>query len=215
MPVQTRQQLATDPEMCMFALTVSIVEPKNIRRANGLMLILLGLMHIVVRTSSVRQTKGRRMDVKTAFLNGPLKEEVYVAQPEGFVDPDHPEKVYLLRDRCCMDVKKQAPRAFGTVVRLGINPMIQPEPEDLPKDNLKLEIAVLKFKFTKLLTRVLRNILVIFSQNIRVVNLVVTMKDGNPALRQHQQSSLVSGTCEILYEANFVTNWISIWSPVK
>ncbi|GJZ87230.1 hypothetical protein Tco_0658840, partial [Tanacetum coccineum] len=28
------------------------------------------------------------------------------------------------------------------VVRLGINPMIQPEPEDLPKDNSKLEIAV-------------------------------------------------------------------------
>ncbi|GJS70104.1 retrovirus-related pol polyprotein from transposon TNT 1-94 [Tanacetum coccineum] len=50
-----------------------------------------------------------QMDVKTAFLNGPLKEEVYVAQPEGFVDPDHPEKVYLLRKSFVWI--KQAPRA--------------------------------------------------------------------------------------------------------
>ncbi|GJT27150.1 retrovirus-related pol polyprotein from transposon TNT 1-94 [Tanacetum coccineum] len=34
-----------------------------------------------------------QMDVKTEFLNGPLKEEVYVAQPDRFIDPDHPEKV--------------------------------------------------------------------------------------------------------------------------
>nr|GEU57928.1 Gag-Pol polyprotein [Tanacetum cinerariifolium] len=37
-----------------------------------------------------------QMDVKTTFLNGPLKEEVYVAQSNGFVDPDHLDKVYLL-----------------------------------------------------------------------------------------------------------------------
>nr|GFB76531.1 integrase, catalytic region, zinc finger, CCHC-type, peptidase aspartic, catalytic [Tanacetum cinerariifolium] len=37
-----------------------------------------------------------QMHMKTEFLIGPLKEEVYVAQPDEFVDPDHPEKVYRL-----------------------------------------------------------------------------------------------------------------------
>ncbi|GJW45665.1 gag-pol polyprotein [Tanacetum coccineum] len=50
-----------------------------------------------------------QMDIKMDFLNGPLKEEVYVEQPDGFVDPDHPEKVYLLRK--ALYGLKQASRA--------------------------------------------------------------------------------------------------------
>nr|GEX12338.1 retrovirus-related Pol polyprotein from transposon TNT 1-94 [Tanacetum cinerariifolium] len=38
-----------------------------------------------------------QMDVKTAFINGELKKEVYVSQPEGFVDPERPNHVYRLK----------------------------------------------------------------------------------------------------------------------
>ncbi|KAJ9539156.1 hypothetical protein OSB04_031889 [Centaurea solstitialis] len=51
-----------------------------------------------------------QMDVKTAFLYGHLKEEVYVAQPEGFVDKEHPIYVYVL-DKALYGLK-QAPRAW-------------------------------------------------------------------------------------------------------
>nr|GEX70306.1 hypothetical protein [Tanacetum cinerariifolium] len=53
-----------------------------------------------------------QMNVKTTFLYGPLKEEVYMNQPDGFVDPYYPDKVYLLKK--ALYGLKQAPRAWNS-----------------------------------------------------------------------------------------------------
>nr|GEV04891.1 integrase, catalytic region, zinc finger, CCHC-type, peptidase aspartic, catalytic [Tanacetum cinerariifolium] len=164
-PVQIRRKLVTDPEICMFALTVSTAKPKTLKEAMadfawieamqeelhqfhilqvwklvdkpfGKNVIKLKWLYknkkdedqIVVRNKARLVAKGYaqdegidfeesfalvarleavrifvayathksfpiyQMDVKTTFLNGPLKEEVYVAQSDGYVDPDHPER---------------------------------------------------------------------------------------------------------------------------
>nr|GEZ11775.1 copia protein [Tanacetum cinerariifolium] len=56
------------------------------------------------------------MDVKTAFLNGNLREEVYVSQPDGFVDPDNPNHVYKLKK--ALYGLKQALRAWYDMLSL-------------------------------------------------------------------------------------------------
>ncbi|GJR48754.1 retrovirus-related pol polyprotein from transposon TNT 1-94 [Tanacetum coccineum] len=81
MPVQTRRQLATDPEMCMFALTEEGIDfEESFAPVARLEAVRIFVAHAAHKSFPIYQ-----MDVKTAFLNGPLKEEVYVAQPDGLI----------------------------------------------------------------------------------------------------------------------------------
>nr|GEU68711.1 hypothetical protein [Tanacetum cinerariifolium] len=123
----------------MFALTVSTAKPKNINETmvdsawieamqeelhqfdrlqeegvdfeeSFAPVARLEAVRIFVAYATHKSFPIYQMDVKTTFLNGPLKEEVYVAQPEGFVDPDHLENVYQLMK--ALYGLKEAPRAW-------------------------------------------------------------------------------------------------------
>ncbi|GKC72921.1 retrovirus-related pol polyprotein from transposon TNT 1-94 [Tanacetum coccineum] len=136
-PVLTRNQLRTDGDMCIYALTfkrldvwVLVPAPDNIKPLTLKWLfknkhdeentVIRNKTPLVVR--GYRQEEGIdfeesfalvtvfQMDVKTAFLHGTLKEDVYVCQLEGFIDADHPSHVYKLKK--ALYGLKQAPRAW-------------------------------------------------------------------------------------------------------
>nr|GFB80637.1 retrovirus-related Pol polyprotein from transposon TNT 1-94 [Tanacetum cinerariifolium] len=145
--------------MCMYALTVSTREPKNVKEAitdpawiepmqeellqfkrldvwvtNGhpkqVSLVVRGYRQEegidfeesfapVARMEAIRIFLAYaahksffvfQMDVKTAFLHGSLKEDVYVCQPEDFINADHPSHVYKLNK--ALYGLKQEPRAW-------------------------------------------------------------------------------------------------------
>nr|GEW57513.1 retrovirus-related Pol polyprotein from transposon TNT 1-94 [Tanacetum cinerariifolium] len=102
-PVQTRRQLATDPEICMYALTVSTAESKNIKEAMADSAWIEAMQEELHHTQVFSNlSDGRENNIS--------QWSTYVAQPDGFVDPKHPEKVYRLEK--ALYGLKQAPRAW-------------------------------------------------------------------------------------------------------
>ncbi|GJZ49734.1 integrase, catalytic region, zinc finger, CCHC-type containing protein [Tanacetum coccineum] len=110
-PVMTRNRLQIDSELCMYALIVSTLKPKNIKEAiikvmqkiiviqNKSCLVVKGykqeeginfeesfapvarleVVRMFIAFATLKNITIFQMDVQTAFLNGPLKEEVYVS----------------------------------------------------------------------------------------------------------------------------------------
>ncbi|GKB06072.1 retrovirus-related pol polyprotein from transposon TNT 1-94 [Tanacetum coccineum] len=129
-PMMTQNRLQTDSELCMYALTKNKSDADNIVIRNKSRLVAQGYKQeegidfkesfaLVAHLEAVKMFVTFvahknitifQLDVKTAFLNGPLKEEVYVSEPDGFVDPDFPDHVYRLK-KALYDLK-QVPRAW-------------------------------------------------------------------------------------------------------
>ncbi|GJS09869.1 retrovirus-related pol polyprotein from transposon TNT 1-94 [Tanacetum coccineum] len=115
-----------DSEVCMYVLTISTIEPKNIKEVmnkcdaenivvrNKTRLVakgykqeegidfeesfapvaLLEAVRMLIAYAAHKNITIFQMDVKTVFLNSPLKEEVHVSQSEGFIDPEFLDHVY-------------------------------------------------------------------------------------------------------------------------
>ncbi|GJZ54808.1 retrovirus-related pol polyprotein from transposon TNT 1-94 [Tanacetum coccineum] len=88
------------------------------------------------------------MDVKIAFLNSELKEEVHVYQPEGFVDPDHPTHVYRLK-KAMMDSCDSVDTPMADRLKLDEDPL------GIPVDQTRYQASPTK-KYLEALKRVFR-----------------------------------------------------------
>jgi hypothetical protein len=67
-------------------------------------------IHILLEYATHHDFKLYQIDVKSAFLNRPIKKEVYVEQPPGIEDEEHPKHVYKLHKE--LYELKQAPRVW-------------------------------------------------------------------------------------------------------
>jgi hypothetical protein len=72
-------------------------------------------IHILLAYATYHGFKLYQMDVKSDFLNGPIKEEVYVELPPGFEDSEYPNHAYKLSK--AIYGLKQAPRAWYECLR--------------------------------------------------------------------------------------------------
>ncbi|GJR65483.1 retrovirus-related pol polyprotein from transposon TNT 1-94 [Tanacetum coccineum] len=123
--VSMRKQLQTDAMWCYFDTFLTSVKTDEFGRVlkNKARLVAQGFrqeeginfeesfapvarieaIRIFVANVAHKNMTIYQMDVKTTFLNGELKEEVYVSQPEGFADQDNPSHVYKLKKDLYVD----------------------------------------------------------------------------------------------------------------
>nr|GEZ46881.1 hypothetical protein [Tanacetum cinerariifolium] len=94
--------------LCYYDAFLTSMEPKTYKEA------LTQASWIEAMQEELNEFESLEMDVKTSFLNGNLREEVYVSQPDGFVDPDNPIHVYKLKK--ALYRLKQAPRAWNNML---------------------------------------------------------------------------------------------------